>query len=332
MKGLESMSSVFGLKEIRFINSGDFIHEIVDVSTSTLLLGSSGVGKTTIMSAACYFYTMDIDKTRPDTQDQTFYQWHLTSPFSHIIYRYSNSIGDNLLILSLEEKPKHTFINIHNFTESIDTLYLDTDGNTLELKEILEKCTINDLPFHKTETFTLFKKLLHKQEYRTLREKDKPIVDFSIFRDTESSKVFSEHLFKIYKSSSIHDSTIKNMLISLIDTNENKFDITDFKLKLEQSLQSVDQIELLKKKRDEIIDLDKVIDSYKVLLTKQDKLIDSIFEVKNNKRTIEQFISGNIDTFKKECDDLSTKIDTTSKLRKETIDKYNEDISEIRVV
>lgn len=37
-----------------------------------LFLGSSGVGKNTVMSAVCYFYTMDKEKTRPIKKNLVF--------------------------------------------------------------------------------------------------------------------------------------------------------------------------------------------------------------------------------------------------------------------
>ncbi|MDZ7819663.1 MAG: AAA family ATPase [Aliarcobacter sp.] len=276
-----------GLKEIRFINSGHFPNERVLIDDFTLLLGSSGVGKTTVMSAICYFYTMDKSKTRPLEKELSFYDWHLNGSYSHLIYVYENSIGRNALILSKDEgKVKHTFINIHNYEEDISTLYLDTDKRCLSLKEILANCAKKSLLYYKSETVATFRKMMCKKSYRMLPNKDKPELDFSFYDSEESASIFGKYLFNIYSNSSVRDKGIKDMLISLIGEKEYFLDIQDFKSKLFDALKNVEHFELIKDRRERILKLDDTIISYKALCDEIENITFELETISYNKDRI----------------------------------------------
>ncbi|MFA9238898.1 MAG: ATP-binding protein [Candidatus Paceibacteria bacterium] len=283
-----------GLKEIRFINSGHFPNESVIIDDFTLLLGSSGVGKTTVMSAICYFYTMDKTKTRPLEKELSFYDWHLKGIYAHLIYIYENSIGRNALILSKDEgKVKHTFVNIHNYEEDISTLYLDLDKRCLSLKEILANCAKKSLIFYKSETVASFRKMMCKKSYRMLPNKDKPELDFSFYDSEESANIFGKYLFNIYSNSSVRDKGIKDMLISLIGEKEYSLDVLDFKNKLSEALKNVAHFELIKDRRERILRLDDTVISYKALCDEIDNITFELETISYNKDRIKKVIDDN---------------------------------------
>jgi len=281
----------FGLEEIRFINSGNFPNESVRIDDFTLLLGSSGVGKTTVMSAICYFYTMDKEKTRPTSKELSFYDWHLEGSYAHLIYVYTNSIGKNLIILSKDKgKVKHTFINIQNYTQEISTLYLDGDMRSITLKEIIENCVKNSLAYYRCETVTTFRKMMCKRSYGMLPNKDKPTLDFSFYDSEESANIFGKYLFNIYSNSSVRDRGIKDMLISLMGEKEYSLNISDFKYKLEDALTNVSHFELIKNRREKILELDESIIEYKMLCEEIESTSVSIETILFNSQKIQKVI------------------------------------------
>jgi hypothetical protein len=281
-----------GLKELRFINSGHFPHESVIIDDFTLLLGSSGVGKTTVMSAICYFYTMDKFKTRPIPKEKTFYDWHIEGSYSHLIYIYENKIGKNLLLLSKEDGKsiKHIFINIQNFQEDISILYLDENNRSLNLKEILANCLKHGLKYYKSETVPTFRKMMCRKSYKMLPNKDKPELDFSLYDSEESASLFGKYLFNIYSNSSVRDRGIKDMLISLIGEKEYSLDISSFKQKLDEALRNVEHFELIKNRRGKILELDETITSFKVLCSEIEKTIFELETISYNKDRISEVI------------------------------------------
>jgi len=282
-----------GLKEIRFINSGHFPNENVIIDDFTLLLGSSGVGKTTVMSAICYFYTMDKKKTRPDNLKFDFYDWNINGSYSHLIYIYENVIGKNALIVSRDDgKIKHTFINIHNYKDDLNTLYFDEDDSNLNLKEILANCSKQGLSYYKSETVPTFKKVMCKKSYKLLPNKDKPELDFSFYDSEDSASVFGKYLFNIYSNSSVRDRGIKDMLISLIGEKEHSLDIFEFKNGLADALKNVSHFELIKERRDRILRLDDTIISYEALIDEIDKTVFELETIVYNKDIIKKVIDA----------------------------------------
>jgi len=325
-------SNKLGLKEIRFINSGHFPNERVLLDDFTLLLGSSGVGKTTVMSAICYFYTMDKSKTRPVDKELSFYDWHLDGMYSHLIYIYENSIGRNALILSKDEgKVKHTFINIHNFQEDISTLYLDEDKRCLSLKEILANCSKNFLTYYKSETVSTFRKMMCKKSYRMLPNKDKPNIDFSFYDSEESAHIFGKYLFNIYSNSSVRDKGIKDMLISLIGEKEYSLDILDFKNKLSDALKNVAHFELIEDRRERILKLDDTIISYKALCDERDKTTFELETMSYNKGRIKEVINNNHLDLLAQQKIKSDKKNSFSNEWKIKLNNYNSQISDLSI-
>ena len=60
-----------GLKKIYLIKSAGYEFVEIDIADNTLLLGESGVGKTTLMRAVLFFYTMDYSDTMLNLTSET---------------------------------------------------------------------------------------------------------------------------------------------------------------------------------------------------------------------------------------------------------------------
>ncbi len=94
-----------GLVKILLIESAMFRYVDLDISINTLLLGNSGVGKTSIMRAILFFYTMDSDSailglTDSETK-KTFIDWYFDiNGASYIAYQYTSENGEFLFIVS----------------------------------------------------------------------------------------------------------------------------------------------------------------------------------------------------------------------------------------
>ena len=115
-----------GLKKIYLIKSAGYEFSEVDLSDNTLLLGESGVGKTTRMRAALFFYTMDYSDAalniNPDTK-KSFNQWYFREHNSHIVYEYTKDESRFLFIVSRSVKLHYTFVDLTNSSLTIKELF-----------------------------------------------------------------------------------------------------------------------------------------------------------------------------------------------------------------
>lgn len=319
----------YGLKEIILINSGSFIHDKINVADSTLFLGSSGTGKTSILSIATFFYTLNTDKARPDKQQLKFFDWHLATQYSHIIYRYTNSIGDIAFIMSRDEKVRFLFVDLSNCNEDLETLYFGEDNTPLSHKDIKSKLLNLNLEFYSADSLNVAKKVLHKNEYPSFSTKQKPLLDFSLFRNMKDSKEFSEHLYKIYKSSTVKDSSIKQLLISLISDDERKLDLMDLKNGLKSSLKSIAEIETINSKRERILELDSQIVKLEILNQEKNERNNEILTVINNKETLDAVIENNDIELKTQEKRIKEELSQRNKQRTAKLDEINQEISSL---
>jgi len=109
---MSNTDNTTGLKRILFFESATFRYVDLDIESNTLLLGDSGVGKTSIMRAVLFFYTMDHSKNILGITDnetkKSFLEWYFdVRGSSHIAYIYETVNGRFLFIVSRHKNLKY---------------------------------------------------------------------------------------------------------------------------------------------------------------------------------------------------------------------------------
>lgn len=314
------MNNAFGLNEIRLVNSAFFGNEVIKLDDSTLFLGSSGVGKTTVLSAIMFFYSQNKKKTRPDKKDKDFFEWHLNTPSSYVMYKYRNRSGSVLLVVGKDKsRPKFLFADI-NDVEDIESLYLDEENTVIEFDKLGGRLADKGIYFYTTDKVIDFKRVLHRDEFK--RIKNYPTIDFSLFRSIENTEKYSDHLFKIYKNSTVKDSNIKQMLISIIGDSETTLDLYEFDSELKKALSTVEEVEYIKGKRDSILKLDMNIKDYNSYINSTADLKEKIRDIHRNNDEINTYISDNLAKIFEQNNSLKRKLDATKEnwdKRKDTL-------------
>ncbi len=252
-----------GLKDIYFIQSADYQYAHIDLRDTTLLLGESGVGKTTIMRAVLFFYTMDNSMLDIDTSSKKpFNQWYFQDLNSHIIYKYKRGDSNFLFIISSSGKLHYTFVDITNNNIGVKELFLQEKipANLEILTQNIQKLS---LPNFQT---TIKSEYINKFHYRDIDKKKivhkSKTEDFALFNDIKSREEFAKTLSNIFATSKVTSNNIKKTIVSLIDDSTASIDLIDIKRNFDNYIWEKREIEKFEKKIPQIKKLSHKLEEY----------------------------------------------------------------------
>lgn len=254
-----------GLKKIYLFNSADYQFAEIDLSDNTLLLGESAVGKTTLMRAILFFYTMNHDASvlNINTESKkTFVQWYFKHLNSHIAYEYAKDGSTFLFIVSNSGKLHYTFVDISNTELDAKALLLD-DVTPLTIEKLNENIEINRLPNYRTSSKEKYIQAFHRLHEKGKRIKHETKVDFSLFEDRASRDEFAKTLSNIFATSKVSSDSIKKTVVSLIDDSDAGINLKEIQVALREYMDDRNQIIQFEKKIPYVNELSEYIVSYK---------------------------------------------------------------------
>jgi K+-transporting ATPase c subunit len=253
-----------GLKKLYLIKSAGFEYCEMDLRSNTLLLGESGVGKTTIMRAVLFFYTMNYSDSLLDLSADTkksFNEWYFKAHNSHIVYEYTKGESRFLFIVSKSGKLHYTFVDITNSTLGVKELFVE-DNMPLNLEKFNEKIQKEKLPNYSTTIRDKYIYTLHKRDRYNKKIKQESVVDFSLFENIAKTEEFAKTLSNIFISSKINSNSIKKSIVSLIENSNATVDLNEIKINLSEYVSHKDEIESFEKKIPNIEKLSEKFDEY----------------------------------------------------------------------
>ena len=291
-----------GLKKIYLIKSAGYEFVEIDIADNTLLLGESGVGKTTLMRAVLFFYTMDYSDTMLNLTSETkksFNDWYFKEHNSHVVYEYTKDDNRYLFVVSKTSKLHYTFIDITNLTFGVKEIFIEKNKpiNFEMLNEVIQK---NSMPSYTTTIKDRYMNIFHKRDEFGKRLKTDSTIDFSLFEDIKSRKEFARTLSNIFASSSIKSTNIQKTIVSLIDNSTAKIALYDIKTNLNKFSSERKEIEKFEKKIPIIKELVKEYENY--INNKKDfkKLSNQIDYIQKHSMFKIQAIDAKLDDKKRE--------------------------------
>lgn len=253
-----------GLKKIYLIKSAGFEFDEVDLRDNTLLLGESGVGKTTIMRAVLFFYTMDYRDTilnlTSDTK-KSFNDWYFREHNSHLVYEYTKAESRFLFVVNKGGKLNYLFIDMSNSPLSVRELFVD-NNRPITAEKLNEKVQEANLPNYHTSIRERYINAFHKRDTNGKKIKQESIVDFSLFENVQSTKEYAKTLSNIFMASKVNSSSIKKSIVSLVENSTAKIDLHEIRFNLDEYVKHRDEIVKFEKKVPEIEELSKKYDKY----------------------------------------------------------------------
>ncbi len=238
-----------GLKKIYLIKSAGYEFTEIDLSDNTLLLGESGVGKTTVMRAVLFFYTMDYSDSilnlNSDTK-KSFNDWYFREHNSHLIYEYTKGKSRFLFVVSKKGKLNYSFIDISNASVGVKELFIE-DTTPISLEKLNEKIQKANLPNYHTTIKEKYINTFHKKDIYLKKIKQEHSVDFSLFEGVKSTQEYAKTLSNIFMASKVNSISIKKSIVSLIENADVKIDLHEIKVNLEEYVIYKEEIEKFEK-------------------------------------------------------------------------------------
>lgn len=298
-----------GLKKLYLIKSAGFEYCEMDLQKNTLLLGESGVGKTTIMRAVLFFYTMDYSDSLLDLNADTkksFNEWYFKAHNSHIVYEYTKGESKFLFVVSKSGKLHYTFVDITNTTLGVKELFIE-NNMPLNLEKFNEKIQKEKISNYSTTVRDKYIHTLHKRDSYNKKIKQDSIVDFSLFENIAYTQEFAKTLSNIFISSKINSHSIKKSIVSLIENSNAKIDLNEIKINLSEYVSHKDEIESFEKKIPNIKKLSEKLDEYNAKRKEFKVRANELYALKQNVSMLTQEILIKKDTVKKREEKLDIK-------------------------
>ncbi len=265
------------LNKIVLIKSASFDFQELLLDGNVHFTGDQGTGKSTIQRAILFFYNADSQKLGIKAKQDSFGEFYLAKPNSHIIYEVASENTKYMIWLHKE----HNRI-CYRFIQAIyDKKYFveETAKGFIALnpEDIIAKLRSQKIRVHRQITkFSDYRNIL----YGAISAKNKAMSEFKNYSITQSPvyQNIPKTISSIFLNSELKSDSIKNTIIQSISQNDfledNKTNTVDL-LSLEQHLDDfkkdyhdINNYKNIKKKAEQII---KIHDDIKQL--EQEKIL-----------------------------------------------------------
>jgi len=323
------MNSVDGLKKLYLVKSAGFEFEEIDLSSNTLLLGDSGVGKTTIMRAVLFFYTMDytdnILNINPETK-KSFNDWYFKEHNSHLIYEYTKGENRFLFIVSKSGKLHYTFVDLTTSSLSVEDLLLNAT-TPRNLEQLNEKIQTESLSNYSTTKREQYINTFHIRDTQNRKIKQDATTNFSLFETVSSRLEFAKTLSNIFASSKVSSNSLKKSIVSLIDDSQVKINLNEIKISLSKYMSEKREIESFESKIPVIEKLADTHNSYKISKKEFVSLANRLEALRENIALEMQKNALNSKELKASQEELTLSYKLDSRVVKEQIGEKDSQIS-----
>lgn len=312
----------YGLKNIYLVNTANFGSENISLDKSALFIGNSGVGKSTIMRACAFFYTMDYNKIGIDMNSgskQTFVDWHFkANSSSHIIYEYNSEYGKFLLVLSRKERLRYTFVDISEYEDSVLELFFNESDDPINFDAFEDKIKMLKMDYFSTQKKDEYKKVLCKDEYRRFSGEFKSKlngVKYYLFSSKTAAETYGEYVSKIFLNVKVSENNIKDIITKQINYSKNGEDENAF---------AAINIEELKNSFEDLLQQSKDIKIFNALIPQIESTEKNVLEYNHLKKEKKDSADKILKLYDRK-DEVLEKLDSEISSNKSILEKCSQD-------
>lgn len=307
------------LNKIVFINSAHVRYAEIGLNGNVHLIGTQGVGKSTLLRALLFFYNADKQKLGIPREKKPFDDFYFEKSNSYIVYEVVRDESAFCVLVS-----KHNGRACFNF---IDAPYnkdwlVDENGEvTAELKNI--RARLGGVFMSVTvDRYEQFRDIIYGNRQSGMRK------EFYRFNIAESSRYqnIPRSIQNVFLNSKLDADFIKDTIIQSMDGESSCIDLGYFRNQISEFEQEYKDIGLwfTKNKRGECetrLDADKVVKYYRALLQLQRELKNGCAELNFAYRnTCEQ-----LPIVASDIEKVGEALNSTNRLLGEENEKYNKE-------
>lgn len=310
------------LSKVIFINSAGIRYGEVRLDGNVHLIGTQGVGKSTILRAILFFYTAEKSKLGISREKKSFDEFYLPGADSYLIYQVESEFGAFcVLVFRHHAHAAFRFIGAPYRQE----WFIGEDGSVMadssQIRRRLGPVTLTRI----IDQYQEYRDILYGNHTATEKE-------FSRYALTETPKYqnIPRSLQNVFLGAKVDADFIKDIIIRSLGDEEPGIDLIYFRGQLAEFDREYNDIRqwFRKEKSGEVkvrVQAQKLIDQYRQLLYLDDELETGLLELRYAQRAAGE----RIPLTEKQAEETEIQLQKHKERLEELEDKYKKELSSL---
>ncbi len=308
------------LSKIVFINSANIRYGEVRLDGNVHLIGTQGVGKSTVLRAILFFYTAEKNKLGISREKKSFDEFYLPGANSYLIYEVESEFGAfTVLVFRRNAHSVFRFINAPFQKEWI----IDENGEVTADSSVIRR---------RLGSASMTRIVDEYQDYRDIIYGNRRVAgkEFARYCIMETAKYqnIPRSLQNVFLGAKVDADFIKDIIIRSLGDEEPGIDLVYFRSQLAGFEREYNDIQawFQKNKQGEVTvrrQGEKVIEHYRRLLYLDDELVNALLELRFARR----YAQEHIPLLEKQAEDKEIELNKHKEKLAELQDKFNKELS-----
>ena len=308
------------LSKIVFINSANIRYGEVRLDGNVHLIGTQGVGKSTVLRAILFFYTAEKNKLGISREKKSFDDFYLPGANSYLIYEVESEFGSfTVLVFRRNAHSVFRFINAPFQKEWI----IDENGDVTADPSVIRR---------RLGSASMTRIVDEYQEYRDIIYGNRRVAgkEFARYCIMETAKYqnIPRSLQNVFLGAKVDADFIKDIIIRSLGDEEPGIDLVYFRSQLAGFEREYNDIQAwFQKNRQGEVTVrrlgEKVIEQYRRLLYLDDELTSALLELRYARR----YAQEHIPLLEKQAEDKEIELNKHKEKLSELQNKFNHELS-----